>query len=292
MQKRVEFDSDGLKLAGIIHYPEDDGTRAKRAAFLVMHGFGSNKDGGFAKIAATLLAELGYVVLRFDMRGCGDSEGARGRVICLDQVEDTKNAITFLATQEGVDSSRIALMGHSFGAAVAVYTAAIDKRVAACISSGGWGDGEKKFRQQHASPEAWARFSALLKEGREKRARGEELMVSRFDIVPIAPELRTALAPGSIMKFPFDVVESMYSFVANDVVAQIAPRPLLLIHPAIDTVTPTEQSLDLFAHSGPGTDLHLFSGVDHFLFSEENPVVISLVGAWLDKMLPANSVAA
>ena len=289
-QKRVEFESDGLKLSGIMHSPVGEGD-AKRAAFLVMHGFGSNKDGGFAKVAATLLADLGYVVLRFDMRGCGDSEGARGRVICLEQVEDTKNAISFLAAQEGVDASRIGLMGHSFGAAVAVYTAAVDKRVAACISSGGWGDGEKKFRQQHASPEAWERFSALMEEGRAKRARGEEMMVSRFDIVPIAPELRGNLAPGSIMDFPFDVVESMYTFKANEVVSQVAPRPLLLIHPAIDTVTPTEQSVDLFAHSGPGTDLHLFSGVDHFLFSEDNPVVVNLVGSWLKKFIPVTSEA-
>jgi len=28
---------------------------------------------------------LGYVTLRFDMRGCGESEGERGRVICLEQ---------------------------------------------------------------------------------------------------------------------------------------------------------------------------------------------------------------
>jgi uncharacterized protein len=284
MEEPVSFRSADYRLAGVLHQPSD--ASGPRPAFLVLHGFGSNKNGGFAKIAATLLAELGYVVLRFDMRGCGESEGPRGRVICLEQVEDTKNALSFVAGLSGVDPDRIGLMGHSFGAAVGIYAAAVDKRVAACISSGGWGDGEKKFRAQHAGPEAWSRFENILQEGRAKQAKGETMMVSRFDIVPIAPEMRGNLSPGSIMEFPFDVVESMYAFKANEKVAGIAPRPLLLIHPAHDTVTPTEQSLDLFHHAGQPTDLHLFASVDHFLFSQDNPIVVEVVRSWLEKFIP------
>ena len=141
MEKKVLFQSGAHALSGILHVP-DAMTDAPRAAFLVMHGFGSNKNGGFAKIAAGLLADLGYVVLRFDFRGCGESEGPRGRVLCLEQVDDARAAFDFIATQPGVDPTRIGLMGHSFGAAVAVYAAATDPRIAACISSGGWGDGD------------------------------------------------------------------------------------------------------------------------------------------------------
>src|SRR5256885_11418494 len=50
------------------------------------------------------------------------------------------------------------------------------------------------------------------------------------------------------------LVESMYAFTANEVVGKIAPRPLLLMHAAHDTVTPTEQSVDLFQHAGQPTD--------------------------------------
>ena len=91
------------------------------------------------------------------------------------------------------------------------------------------------------------------------------------------------VAPGSIMEFPFEVVESMYSFTANDVVGQIAPRPLLLLHPARDSVTPTEQSIDLFLRAGQPTDLHLVADVDHFMLSEGNPLVVALVRGWLTK---------
>ena len=138
-----------------------------------------------------MLSELGYVTLRFDMRGCGDSEGEFGRVICLEQVEDTRNALTFLAQHPAVDPERIAVIGSSFGGAVAVYAGGVDERVAAVISNGGWGDGERKFRGQHKSPEEWARFTKMLEEGREHRAKtGKSLMVPRYDIVPIPPHLR------------------------------------------------------------------------------------------------------
>jgi len=234
-----------------------------------------------------MFTSLGYVALRFDMRGCGESEGERGRVICLEQVDDTKSACDFLAAAGYVDPGRIAVFGHSFGAAVAVYAAGTDPRIAACISSGGWGHGEKKFRKQHASPEAWQRFSAMMEEGRRRARRGERMMVPRFDIVPIRPGLRGNLAAGSILEFPFEVVESMYAFTANEVVGRIAPRPLLLLHPADDTVTPTEQSIDLFAHAGQPTDLHLFAQVDHFLFSDDNPMVQAVVRDWLKRYFPA-----
>jgi len=291
MEERVTFASEGLKLVGVLHLPDGHGTRDPLPAFLVLHGFGSNKDSGGSIATARMLAGFGYAALRFDMRGCGESDGTRGRVICLEQVEDTKSALSFLATRGEIDGQRIAVIGASFGAAVAVYTAGVDRRVAACVSVGGWGDGEKKFRKQHESPEAWTKFSTMLEEGRRRRARGESMMVPRYDIVPIPPALRGNVAKGSIMEFPFDVVDSMYTFRANDVVAHIAPRPLLLLHPARDSVTPTEQSIDLFLHAGQPTDLHLVADVDHFVLSEDNPRVVTVARQWLEQYFPVACAA-
>ena len=287
VKEPVQFVSNGLELAGVLQLPDGLKKGERRAAFLVLHGFGSNKDGGNVVTVSNLLTGLGYATLRFDMRGCGDSQGARGRTICLEQVEDTRAALDYLSRNENVDARRIGVIGHSFGAAVAVYAAGVDSRIAACVSAGGWGDGVKKFRKQHESPEAWAKFQGMLEEGRRRKARGETMMVPRYDIVPIRPELRHNLAPGSILEFPFDVVESMYAFRANDVVGKIAPRPLLLLHPANDTVTPTEQSVDLFALAGQPTDLHLVAGVDHFMFSEGNTLVINLLRDWLALHFPS-----
>src|SRR5215831_19129946 len=107
MEERVTFGSGGLKLAGVLHLPDRSGARERRPAFLILHGFGSSKDSGGSVASARLFTELGYAALRFDMRGCGQSEGVRGRVVCLEQVEDTLSALAFLATRPEIDADRI-----------------------------------------------------------------------------------------------------------------------------------------------------------------------------------------
>jgi fermentation-respiration switch protein FrsA (DUF1100 family) len=67
--------------------------------------------------------------MRFDFRGCGESEGERGWILCLDQVADTSSALSYMARRPYVAADRIALIGSSFGAAVAIYTGGVDKRV-------------------------------------------------------------------------------------------------------------------------------------------------------------------
>ena len=290
MAERISFQSAGLKINGSIHLPPGLRPGEKRPAFMVLHGFGSNSSSSNCVLPSEMLAEWGYVALRFDFRGCGDSEGKRANMVCLEQVEDASAAVGFLQTRAEVDPARIALVGSSFGAAVAVYTGGVDPRVAAVISSGGWGDGESKFRKQHASPEAWKRFTDMMARGKEERARDRSIMVPRFDIVPIPEHLRAHLAKNSIMEFTFETVESMFNFRANEVVGKIAPRPLLLLHAANDSVTPTEQSIGLFQHAGKlTTELHLLNDVDHFMFSQENTRVISLIRDWLAKYFPAQA---
>jgi len=217
----------------------------------------------------------------------GKSGAMRGKPIngCL--IDDARAAVGFLREHPEVDPRRIALAGSSFGAAVAIYAGATDERVAAVISSGGWGDGERKFRGQHPTPEAWAAFTRMLAEGREHRARtGKSLMVPRYDIVPIPEHLRNNVTSKSSQRFPAETPQSMMEFKADDVVARIAPRPLLLLHSAHDSVTPTAESIELFRRARPPVELHLFDGVDHFMLREGNPRVVTTLRDWLAAYFP------
>ena len=287
MAEKIFFSSDGLKIAGILDLPADYKRGERRPAFIVLHGFGGNKDGQGQSVVAQQFADWGYVTLRIDFRGCGESEGERGRIICLDQVADTRNALSYFATREEVDPEKIALVGSSFGAAVAVFTGGADRRVAAVISCGGWGDGERKFRGQHPTPEAWAKFTTMLEEGKRHRERtGKSLMVPRYDIVPIPEKLRNRMSHGSIMEFPAETAQSMNDFRADDQIGNISPRPVLLLHSANDSVTPTYESIEMFKRARQPAELHLLSDVDHFTFSEENPRLTNIVRDWLQRYFP------
>jgi len=128
----------------------------------------------------------------------------------------------------------------------------------------------------------------MLQEGKRHRERtGESLMVPRYDIVPIPEHLRTHIVEGSVQMFPAETAQSMFDFRADDVVGKIAPRPLLLLHSASDSVTPTEQSIELFKRAGKPTDLHLFAETDHFMLAEDNPRVLAVVREWLERYFPA-----
>jgi alpha/beta superfamily hydrolase len=237
---------------------------------------------------ANKLNEWGYIALRFDFRGCGESEGPRGNVIGLEQVDDVQAAVSYLASRADIDPARIAVSGTSYGAAVAIYAAGADTRIAAVISQGGWADGTTIARSQHPTPEKWARFIGNAEAGRRKQIEtGKTQTIHRFDIVPVPERLRPFIDERSIFDFTVDTVLTKFYFRPGDMIGNISPRPVLLIHAANDSVTGAMGSLELYARSKPPTELHLMTDVDHFMFGEDDPRVDSLVHNWLQKYFPA-----
>ncbi len=79
MAENITFQSDGLKLAGIVETPADLKPGERRPAFIVLHGFGGNKDGQGQTVVAKQFTDWGFVTLRIDFRGCGESEGEHGQ---------------------------------------------------------------------------------------------------------------------------------------------------------------------------------------------------------------------
>ncbi len=75
------------------------------------------------------LVKAGWSVLRFNFRGAPPSGGAYtdGRL----ELFDIAAAVLWLRSQPQVDSSKVAIAGHAFGAAVALVYAAADPSVAA-----------------------------------------------------------------------------------------------------------------------------------------------------------------
>jgi alpha/beta superfamily hydrolase len=80
------------------------------------------------------LAEAGIATLRFNFRGVGDSMG------CFDdgqgEVDDVAGAFDWLSAQPAVDPGRMALVGYSFGATMALAHAIHDDRARALVLIG------------------------------------------------------------------------------------------------------------------------------------------------------------
>lgn len=287
MQENITFQSDGLTLSGTFHAPE--GGAKNLPAFVIMHGFGGHKNGPPQLWSTSQFPKWGYACLNFDFRGCGESDGARGDVIPAEEIADCKAAIDYLASRPEVDADRIALLGTSYGAVVAVAAAAEDARAKAVIAQGGWGNSDKFFSDLHHTPDAAAKFSAMIEDGRAKLAAGEPApRAHRFDIVPIPEHLRTNFDDISVMDFSVKTPIETLDFCPQDYVAKVAPRPLMIVHAAADIVVRPSGSMDLFAHAGENAELYIMAGVDHFMFGENDPRVINLVKDWVGKYFPAD----
>lgn len=128
MQKSVSFYSAGVKRSGYLHADDGGQPRERRPGVVVCTGFAAVQAFYLPEIC-DVFARAGYPALRFDYRGFGESDGARGRVVPMEHVEDIRSAITFLQQQPEVDPERIGLYGTSFGGAHVSYTAAVDERV-------------------------------------------------------------------------------------------------------------------------------------------------------------------
>jgi hypothetical protein len=129
MEFPVTFSSGDQQVVGILHLPP-----ATPAPGLIMcHGFTGHKAEThrlFVK-AARELCKQGLVVLRFDFRGSGDSEGDFSEMTISREIEDAAAALDFLAARAETDENRLGLLGLSMGGAVAASLAGKEPRLKA-----------------------------------------------------------------------------------------------------------------------------------------------------------------
>ena len=100
MQSRtISFFSEGVRLAGDLFLPGDLSTGETRAGIVLCHGYTGVRNLYLPDIAQ-VLTEAGYVVLTFDYKGWGDSDGPKSRLAPYSRVIDVQAALTWLGAQE------------------------------------------------------------------------------------------------------------------------------------------------------------------------------------------------
>ena len=130
--QRVSFPSAGsnpVQLEGKLH---PVGREGQWPAAVICHPHplgGGNMHNGVAVALARALAAREMMVLRFNFRGVGGSEGQHDYG-CGERA-DLAGALDWLLARPEVDPGRVSVVGYSFGAWVALAHAQTDARVAA-----------------------------------------------------------------------------------------------------------------------------------------------------------------
>ncbi len=293
MKKAISFFSEGLRLVGDVYYPDDLRAGERRAGIVLCHGYTGVKDL-YLPDNARVLNDAGYVVMTFDYKGWGDSEGSRSRLAPYSRVADVQAALTFLGTLPEVDADRLGIYGTSYGGATVVWVGAIDPRVKCIVSVVGIGHGTRWMRSVRR-PDEFHDLLARAHEDRARRAReGKSEFVAREEI--LLPDRQSAeLAaiarrnnPAAVSSIPLEYVHETLEFNPEWVVDKIAPRPILFITSDDDRLVPPEESIQLHARAGEPKKLVVLRGFGHYEVYTEPAFsqVMEPTVAWYREHLP------
>jgi fermentation-respiration switch protein FrsA (DUF1100 family) len=281
-ERQISFYSEGYKLDGTVYLPDDYQPGEKRPAVIPNSGYqGFNEF--YPRLFAKNLTEAGYVCLGFDYRGFANSEGKKGKVLLDEQVEDIKNAISFLQIQEEVNSENIGLIGWGMGGANVVRVAAADKRVKAVAALNGFYNGERWLKSIHTYVE-WNNILKTIEEDRVRRVEtGESLLEDPFIHYPLDPATNDYVNKELVPLSPFgkqtaiQFTESIATMNADKVAAEISPCPLFVAHGKDNFLHPLDESVALYEAAKEPKQFYLIDGKHNDFMYHQHPVFQELV---------------
>ncbi|PET67317.1 alpha/beta hydrolase [Bacillus sp. AFS001701] len=281
-ERQISFYSEGFKLDGTIYLPDDYQPGEKRPAIIPNSGYNGFNEF-YPRLFARNMTEAGYVCLGFDYRGFAKSEGTPGRVILDEQVQDIKNAITFLSIQEEVDPENIGLIGWGMGASNVVRVAASDDRVKSVAALNGFFNGERWLKSIHSYVE-WVDIKKTVEADRVLRVTtGSSKYEDPFIHYPldeatndyVQKELAILSPFGKLTQLQF--TDSIINMNA-DKIAQDIECPLFVAHGKDNLLHPVDESVQFFETAAEPKELYIIDGKHNDFMYHEHPVFQELVG--------------
>jgi fermentation-respiration switch protein FrsA (DUF1100 family) len=236
----------GIPLSGDLYRPK--GREGQRLAALAVGGpFGAVKEQSSGLYAQTMAAR-GFVALAFDPSFTGESGGQPRNVASPDiNTEDFMAAVDFLGLHPAVNQERIGVIGICGWGGMALNAVAVDKRVKAVatstmydmsrVMSRGYNDSvtdtQRSQTLEQLSRQRWvdARNGAPAYGPKSNELKGGEpkFLVDYHDYY-MTPRGYHPRAVNSGNAWTITTPLSFMNFPLMTYIAEISPRPLLLIH--------------------------------------------------------------
>lgn len=280
IEKHTTFFSEGNRLKATLYYPDNFSPDAGPQPALIVNSGYQGFNEFYPKMFAGQLTKRGYICLGFDYRGMADSEGEKGTVLIEEQVEDIRNAVTFMQTLDEVDNQQLGLVGWGMGAANVILAAAKGHNVAAVASLNGFYDGVRWLKSIHSYDE-WMRIRDAVDEDRRRRVlEGESALADTFAHYPLDPatddyvqkELSHVYGFGHPTRLQF--TESIMDLKVEKVVKDLEV-PLFIGHGSRNSLHPYDEALALHAAAASPKTLYTIDGRHNdFMFSEHPEFVL------------------
>ncbi|MEM0373579.1 MAG: alpha/beta hydrolase [Sulfolobaceae archaeon] len=269
----IEFNSEGVKLRGWLYLPESE---TKLPGIVMAHGFSAVKEM-YLDNFAEVFAKSGFVVLVYDNRNFGESEGEpRQEIDPWQQVKDYRYAISYLRQLQYVDPNRIGIWGTSYSGGHVIVVGALDKRVKAIVSQVPLVSGSENLKRLVRN-DMIPQLRAMFAEDYERRLRGESPLM--IPVVCKSPPEVCALptsdsyewfietskkrAPNWKNEVTLRSVEYLSMYEPINYIKQVSPTPLMLIVAENDVLTPTDLALEAYERALPPKELYILPG-GHF----------------------------
>ena len=301
--EQVSIPSNGFSLAATVSRPSAAAEGRLAAVVLVSASSTTDRDEIAAGIPifaqlATSLADAGFMAVRYDKRGTGQSGGRSESATYDDYASDIRDVITYLSKRKDVDPKKIAVLGFGEGGWIALTLAGREPRVAALVLVG--------------TPSAKG-IDLVLEQQRQLFERSETTPAAQEQAVAQQKQILQAVVTGKDWDALSPAIRRrvdtpMYrSFLLFDPAQAIARtrQPLLVVHADLDKEVPPYhgEQLAQLARSrikAAGTDFVHLAGLNHLLaragtglvseygtLAERNvsPAAVLEISAWLKKTL-------
>lgn len=130
-EEHVSFStSEGCSLRGSIHHP---GSSAL-GCIITCHGLFSSKDSAKFTVLGERFAQEKFALLRFDFRGCGESDGVVQDTTITGRKEDLQAAVAFIQHHIPSSAHTVGFLGSSIGGSIAMLVAPYHASVKAVVT--------------------------------------------------------------------------------------------------------------------------------------------------------------